>query len=199
MYYFQITGAIQAHYGEAFIRSRFTDYAHRFVRLASRYEEDTLGATTIGFHSSKFSRGSSSGEAKLGSGIFFLDEASKTRELAASIGRIEGWRGTPSYHKYQAVSSLNHQCRTRLTGLLLVLKSFRERAMEQPSSSQTFDILHQLASLRQSRKMSGGEAELLMHTIALQSKTEEGLLAVSLHLAFAMSNHNRSLLPHFDW
>lgn len=63
--------------------------------------------------------------------------------------------------------------------------------MEQPSSTENFDILHQLARLRQSRKMSGGEAELLMQTIALQSRTDEGLLAVRLLVAVKALHNQR--------
>ena len=96
----QILNSIQAHYGEPVIRARFTDYVARFVRLASRYEEDSTSATTIGFASTPFS--TAAGGA-LGSGIVFADEAAGAREVAANGPRIEAWMRTPSYHAHQAV------------------------------------------------------------------------------------------------
>lgn len=39
----QIHSLIASHFGEAIIRTRFTDYLQRFIRLTSRYEEETYG------------------------------------------------------------------------------------------------------------------------------------------------------------
>jgi hypothetical protein len=86
--------AIAYHYGESMVRARFTEYCTRFIRLASRYEEDTFGSTSIGFSSSPYSEG------HLGSGTI-LDDSVK--ELSAS--RIEGWRRTTSYEYYVQVRS----------------------------------------------------------------------------------------------
>lgn len=82
---------------------RFTEYVMRFVRLASRYEEDTLGSTMLGFPSIPFADGPA-GRAQLGSGIVFIDEAAGARELSANASRIEGWRRTNSYQYGLAVS-----------------------------------------------------------------------------------------------
>lgn len=98
----QILAAISVHYGEAVIRARFTDYVQRFVRLASRYEEDGGGSpTTIGYRSVPFS---SYRNGSLGGGIFFADEATGLKEMQSNAGRIEGWRLTPSYLLYQKAS-----------------------------------------------------------------------------------------------
>mgnify|MGYP006886208289 CR=1 FL=1 len=70
----------------------------RFVRLASRYEEETTSATTVGFASAPAREG-----VTLGSGIVFADEAAGARELAANAPRIEAWMKTPSYRAQQAV------------------------------------------------------------------------------------------------
>ena len=73
----------------------------RFVRLASRSEEDVAGSTTIGFPSTPFI---ASGDiARLGSGMSFSDDSAGTRELAANASRIEGWRRTEIYQAMQAV------------------------------------------------------------------------------------------------
>jgi hypothetical protein len=75
---------------------RFTEYVTRFVRLASRYEEEITGATTFGFPSSHFSEPPGR-PPKLGSGIAFNDDTTCLKELAANSHRIEAWRKTNSY------------------------------------------------------------------------------------------------------
>ncbi|KAF8934027.1 hypothetical protein BGZ58_005982 [Dissophora ornata] len=94
-----ILNAIQAHYGEMVIRAKFQDYVSRFVQLASLYEEQTHGQTTIGLN-----RVNTPESAKyLGTGLVFLDESSRTREIQANSSRIEGWRATSSYKYLQEV------------------------------------------------------------------------------------------------
>jgi len=83
---------------------RFTEYVTRFVRLASRYEEETTGTTAFGFPSSPFT--DNNGRSKLGSGIAFNDEATCLKELAANAHRIEAWRKTNSYRYLVQVSTL---------------------------------------------------------------------------------------------
>jgi len=100
--YFQIITAINFHFGETLVRARFIEYVYRFVRLASRYEEDTLGTTTIGFPGSSFNEGPGD-TSQLGSGIVFLDDAAGSREVMANTSRIEGWRRTAMYLTYQEV------------------------------------------------------------------------------------------------
>lgn len=94
----QIISAITSHFGETLVRLRFTEYVGRFVRLASRYEEMTSGATKINYPSTPFSEGS------LGGGIVFPDEISALKELAANASRIEAWRKTRSYQHCSTVS-----------------------------------------------------------------------------------------------
>ncbi|KAF9918434.1 hypothetical protein BX616_008874 [Lobosporangium transversale] len=92
-----ILNSIQAHYGEMVIRAKFQDYVARFVQLASQYEEATYGQTTIGLN-----RTNTPESIKyLGTGLVFIDEASRAREIAANSSRIEGWRSTTSYKYLQ--------------------------------------------------------------------------------------------------
>lgn len=106
----QILHAIQAHYGESVIRARLTDYVARFVRLASRYEEETTSTTSIGFPSAPCAHGS------LGSGIVFGDEGAGQREVLGNGARIEAWMRTKSYKVYQQVrATLLRSLRARLT------------------------------------------------------------------------------------
>lgn len=73
--------------------------------MASRYEEDLLGSTSIGFASSSYTERPGE-KPRLGSGAFFLDDAACTKELAINAGRIEAWRRTECYRLYQTVSPL---------------------------------------------------------------------------------------------
>lgn len=74
----------------------------RFVRLASRYEEDAYGSTKFGYPSSSFVEGPA-GSTQLGSGMIFVDEVLGAKELAANASRIEGWRRTILYQYLLAV------------------------------------------------------------------------------------------------
>lgn len=70
----------------------------RFVRVASRYEEEVRGQTTIGFPSASFAPG------RLGSGIVFGDDIAGQKELVSNAARIEGWMKTKMYEYFQAAS-----------------------------------------------------------------------------------------------
>lgn len=83
---------------------RFTEYVTRFLRLASRYEEEITGSTSFGFPSAPFTEIPGQ-PPRLGSGIAFSDEATCLRELAANAQRIEAWRRTNSYNYLKMVSS----------------------------------------------------------------------------------------------
>lgn len=76
---------------------RFTEYVTRFVRLASRYEEEITGNTALGYPSAPFIE-SAGRPPKLGSGIIFTDDTNGWKELVANAHRIEAWRKTNSYH-----------------------------------------------------------------------------------------------------
>lgn len=94
------------------MRLRFTEYVFRFMRLASRYEEEVTGSTQFGYPSGLFIDGTSSRPAKLGSGIVFNDESQGFKELASNAHRIEAWRKTSSYNYCVAVCS-SSSCENR--------------------------------------------------------------------------------------
>lgn len=73
------------------------------MRLASKYEEDLTGSTTIGFPTVSFS--GSGDKARLGSGMIWTDDMSGPRELQANASRIDGFRGTEIYKALQIVSA----------------------------------------------------------------------------------------------
>lgn len=164
-----ILSAISLHYGESHVRARFTEYTARFVKLAARYEEDVLGmSTAIGFPTQVYSEPVGEGP-HLGSGLFFSDEAAGVRELAANASRIEAWRRTEScelwkhdFHKARATSPI-----------------------------QGFDVSHQLWRLRHAKKMSDGEVELIMRTLAENVQTYDQVT----ELLSLLPPHHQGLLP----
>ncbi|KZT04479.1 spindle pole body interacting protein [Laetiporus sulphureus 93-53] len=163
-----ILSAISSHYGEAHVRARFAEYAMRFVRLAARYEEDTMGSTVIGFPSSTYSE--HPGEPpRLGGGIGFVDEITCSRELAFNASRIEAWRRTESYTLYQL--------------------DFRKMLATDPIEG--FDVIHQLWRLRHAKRMPDGEAELIMSTLADNVRTYDQIT----QLLSVMPPHHNGLLP----
>lgn len=154
----QIKTAIEFHYGESLVRVRFTEYVMRFVRLASRYEEETYSPdptekegsskpkTKIGYPSVPFKEGQAGG-GQLGSGLVFNDEALGIRELVANAIRIEGWRATNSYRYF--------------------LEDFAHHLAHAPI--RNFDVFHQILRLKHAsgaRKMSDAEAHMIMKGLA---------------------------------
>ncbi|KXN90637.1 Protein mesA [Leucoagaricus sp. SymC.cos] len=156
-----IRAAIEDHFGEGLVRMRFTEYVARFVRLASRYEEELTGATKFGHRSGSFTE--MAGQApKLGSGIAFADEAAGLRELAANAHRIEAWRRTSSYHyciaDYETLSA--------------------------SSAIRGFDVLHQLFRVRHGKNMADSEILAIMRALADNVKTYEQVVEL---LSFVMA------------
>lgn len=133
--------------GESIIRYRFTEFVHRFVAVASRYEEEIDGNTTIGWPSLAFTPASNGVAARLGSGVVFADEAIRTRDMVANAGRIEGWRLTPSYMLYQQVrgglpSSAGGFCsRFALSGFCRPTSRGSDTRLRSSSSARTVSIL----------------------------------------------------------
>lgn len=138
-----IRAAIEDHFGESLVRTRFTEYVMRFVRLASRYEEETTGTTKFGFPSSLFSE-SPGRLPHLGGGIAFGDEATCFKELMANAHRIEAWRKTNSY-QYLVTDYPKYQANLAIKG---------------------FDVLHQLFRLRYTKNITEAETLAIMRTLA---------------------------------
>jgi hypothetical protein len=95
----EILTASTAHYGEGHIRVRWTDYISRFVRLVAYQEQLHLGSTRLGWKYETFREG------HLGSGIVFIDDDLRQREMRGNAHRIDAWRKTKSYRLAQKVSA----------------------------------------------------------------------------------------------
>ncbi|KAJ7782517.1 docking domain of Afi1 for Arf3 in vesicle trafficking-domain-containing protein [Mycena maculata] len=174
-----IKSAIEYHYGESLVRVRFTEYVLRFVRLASRYEEDMTGSTKFGYPSSAFDNRAPN--PRLGSGIVFNDESAGRKELAANSHRIEAWRKTNSY-EYICADFRNAQLMDAIQG---------------------FDVSHQLFRLRNAKSMSDAEVSTIMRTLAENVKTYDQVIELLaylmphggglLHIAFCLFHQKESV------
>lgn len=92
-----LLNAITQRHGENAIRAKFHAYISKFIRISSAFEELVYGASAlfIGSHdtdSDTFNYGVS------GHGYVWPSEEAKTKELAANVSRIEGWRNSRSYY-----------------------------------------------------------------------------------------------------
>ncbi|KAF8586594.1 spindle pole body interacting protein [Ramaria rubella] len=165
-----IISAISYHFGESLVRTRLTEYALRFVRMAARYEEEYLGSTSIGFPSSSFEFPTANEPAgRLGSGLGFMDEASGVRELLANASRIEGWRHTKSYEYYKA--------------------DFQQYVASK--AIQGLDLPHQLWRMRHAKNMPDAEVDLILRTLLDSVQTYEQIV----ELLSLLPPHAGGLLP----
>ncbi|KAL5052045.1 protein mesa [Aspergillus fruticulosus] len=102
--------SIANRYGENAIRAKWRAYITKFTRVAAAFEETVYGASNIYIigPNEELSPDSPSGlqtdpgdpTTIRGHGYVWPDEASKQRELMASVSRIEGWRTTRSYYSF---------------------------------------------------------------------------------------------------
>lgn len=106
----KITSAITYHFPEGLIRNRFSEFVGRFIRLATRYEEETIGSAKTGWPTANFVGGPN---GHLGSGLMFPDDNVGMKELHANAPRIEGWRRT-EIHRYLEEVCVTFLCKPRL-------------------------------------------------------------------------------------
>ncbi|KAH8700658.1 docking domain of Afi1 for Arf3 in vesicle trafficking-domain-containing protein [Talaromyces proteolyticus] len=104
-----ILQSISQRYGEGVIRAKWRAYILKFTRVAAAFEESVYGASALyimgpgedATYSPSGTKADPTDPASLrGHGYVWSDEASKIRELAASVSRIEGWRNTRSYYGF---------------------------------------------------------------------------------------------------
>jgi Stabilization of polarity axis len=104
-----IQRSISQRYGEGVIRAKWRAYIYKFTRVAAAFEETVYGASALYIIGPGEEPTSSPSSAKAdpsnlaslrGHGYVWSDEASKHRELAACVARIEGWRNTRSYYGF---------------------------------------------------------------------------------------------------
>ena len=98
-----ILRSIVSRHGEAVIRAKWRDWVVKFTRIAAAFEESVYGASALWIGGDE---ASPEGLGVTGHGYVWSDEASRQRELAGSVSRIEGWRNTRSYYSFIQVRRL---------------------------------------------------------------------------------------------
>ncbi|PHH62582.1 hypothetical protein CDD81_6897 [Ophiocordyceps australis] len=92
-----ILRSISARHGERVIRAKWRDWIVRFTRIAAQFEESVYGASALYVGGDELDMALPGAS---GHGYVWPDDASKNRELAGNVTRIEGWRNTRSYYTY---------------------------------------------------------------------------------------------------
>lgn len=104
-----ILRSIASRHGEGAIRAKWRAYITKFTRISATFEEVVYGATALyvmgpGEEASEaqspLQPNPSDPSTLRGHGYVWPDEASKQRELAAWVNRIEGWRNTRTYYYF---------------------------------------------------------------------------------------------------
>ena len=194
--------------GESIIRAKFRAYITKFTRVAAAFEETVYGASNLtvippaevvkgdGSSSSQSSRQSrpqslrTMGKNVKGHGYIWPSEEAKTRELATSAARIEGWRNTRSYYTF--ISDLAAHARNPTTPKSPVsMKDLLSGKQAKPY----LDIHHSLSKLRTLRLTSNeagaiylaleaycNDYESVLELLELTPMSEAGLFHVSLGL-----------------
>lgn len=112
-----IQHSVTNRHGENAVRAKWRAYITKFVRVAAAFEETVYGASNLFViePGEEVAPDSPSGMqadpndpcSLSGHGYVWPDEASKQRELVASVSRIEGWRNTRSYFAFiQDIASM---------------------------------------------------------------------------------------------
>ncbi|KIW22748.1 uncharacterized protein PV07_11014 [Cladophialophora immunda] len=155
-----ISRSITSRAGESIIRAKFRAYITKFTRIAAAFEETVYGAsnltvipptevdnvdataTTPAPPARPMSLKTSSKNLK-GHGYVWPSDEAKTRELAASAARIEGWRNTRSYYAFISDLAAHAQDPISPTSPVSMTKMLA-RAPTKPY----VDLYHSLSKLR---------------------------------------------------
>lgn len=86
---------ISNHLGEVVVRMMWRDWVVRFTRIAAAFEEAIYGTSALFIGGPEADAGA---HGVTGHGYVWSDEATRQRELAGNVQRIEGWRNTRSYY-----------------------------------------------------------------------------------------------------
>ncbi|KAK3313825.1 docking domain of Afi1 for Arf3 in vesicle trafficking-domain-containing protein [Apodospora peruviana] len=99
-----IMRSIATRAGERVIRAKWRDWVVKFTRVAAAFEESVYGASALYIGSDDQEVVTTAGSGPVGAGgghgYVWCDEASKAKELAGNVTRIEGWRNTRSYYSF---------------------------------------------------------------------------------------------------
>ncbi|ETN36894.1 uncharacterized protein HMPREF1541_07881 [Cyphellophora europaea CBS 101466] len=204
----EVNRSIAQRHGESIIRARFRAYVTKFTRIAAAFEETVYGASNLtvipaeevengdqpqSSRSSATSKPTSlrtMGRNLRGHGYVWPSDEAKSRELAASAARIEGWRNTRSYYSF--ISDLASQTKTAESPTSEVSMN---NMLFGPPTKPYLDIYHSLSKLRVLRltpKEAGAiylalesyctEYDSILELLELTPMSEAGLFYVALGL-----------------
>lgn len=90
--------SIAARHGEGVVRTKWRDWVEKFTRIAAAFEESVYGASALYIGVEEAEPGN---ESVSGHGYVWSDDASRLKEMAGGVSRIEGWRNTRSYFSFK--------------------------------------------------------------------------------------------------
>jgi hypothetical protein len=135
-----IQRSIVLRHGERVIRAKWRDWVMKFTRIAAAFEESVYGASALYVGSDEYESNIPAGAA--GHGYVWCDEASKAKELAGNVMRIEGWRNTRSYYSFIQVCKDYHKRRESHTSGLTALKDVAQLYQVRPLKGLDLHHMH---------------------------------------------------------
>lgn len=132
----EIHHLISSRFGEKSVRAKFRDWIIRFTQIAAAFEETVYGTSPLWI-------GHEENHVLKGHGYVWDSETSKTRDLAANLHRIEGWRRSRTYQSYASD----------------VKTAYEEKPIK------FIDFYHQIDRLRKVRSLSHDEAGRILKTL----------------------------------
>ncbi|CAG8953335.1 hypothetical protein HYFRA_00003546 [Hymenoscyphus fraxineus] len=90
--------SIAARHGEGVIRTKWRDWVEKFTRISAAFEEGLYGASALYIGVEEVEPGNVNIS---GHGYVWADDASRLKEMAGGVSRIEGWRNTRSYYSFK--------------------------------------------------------------------------------------------------
>lgn len=179
-----ILRSISHRHGEGAIRAKWRSYIYKFTRIAAAFEETVYGASSlyiIGPGEELSPESPSSGQSDpldpaslRGHGYVWPDEASKIRQLAAYVSRIEGWRNTRSYYAFIQDIAIYYHAAGPIKGLDLLHHHDRLRTLK-PSHADAAAIY--LAFAHAVRDSAG-----ICQLLSVTPESQAGLFYISMGL-----------------
>lgn len=198
-----VLSAIDNRQGEHIIRSKFRSYIFKFTRIAAAFEETVYGASSLVVLPASELSGSSPlhprkstagipgvSKAIKGHGYVWPSEGDKTRELAATASRIEGWRNTRSYYNFisdlatRVPVPVEPRINNESESLSMAEMLASEKAIEVSSQKRYLDIYHSLSKLRTLR-LTSSEAAPIFLALATYCSTYRTILELLVQAPLA--------------
>ena len=196
--------SIEQRQGEQLIRSKLRSYISKFTRMAASFEETVYGASSLTVlpptevekpnnanavsngtsrKSSTTTSSTNSGKPLKGHGYVWPSEEAKTRELAATTAKIEGWRSTRSYYAFiqdLAGQSQNH-FKDPSSPISPISPTSPHTNGDLPAQSRPYlDICHSLSRLRTLR-LTNAEAAPIYLALAAYCTSYTTILELLSH------------------